>query len=122
MGTTVFGAADIAVVLVDGGDVRTSAFGAGDESLRSLAVGDSVAEAEAATALEEGRTILKGADCGLVAKEVGRRAFHELEAIPVGIVKGKDDAGMYLTGEVFFAAKPSGFSKDASSRTDSVFH
>jgi hypothetical protein len=81
-----------------------------------------VAEAEATTALEEGGSVLKGADRGLTAKEVGRRAFHELEAVPVGVVEGENDTSMYLASEVFFAAKPSGLGEDASSRADSVFH
>jgi hypothetical protein len=122
MGSTVFGTTDIAVIFVDSCDVWTSAFGTGDESFRSLAIGNGVAEAEATTALEEGGAVLEGADRGLAAKEVGRRAFHELEAIPVGVIEREDDASMYFAGKVFFAAEPPRFGKDASSRTNSVFH
>jgi hypothetical protein len=46
-----------------------------------------MAETEAATTLDECGAVLKGADGGLTAKEIGRRASHELKAIPVGVVE-----------------------------------
>jgi hypothetical protein len=54
--------------------------------------------------LKKGGAILKGADCCLAAEEIGRRAFHELEAIPIGIVKGEHYASVYFASEVFLAS------------------
>jgi hypothetical protein len=75
------------MVLVYGCDVGSSALSACDEGFGPLAVGNGVAEAEASAALEESGAVLKGADRGLAAKEIGRRAFHELEAVSIGVVK-----------------------------------
>jgi hypothetical protein len=52
MSSSVFGTPDIAVVLVDGRDVWSTAFGASDEGFGSFAVGDEVTEAETAATLE----------------------------------------------------------------------
>jgi hypothetical protein len=122
MGPTVFGTADVTVVFVNCCDVGASALGAGKEGFGTLTIGNGVTEAEASATLEESGAILKGADCSLATKEVGGRAFHELKAVPIGVIKGEYYAGMYFTGEVFFAAEPSGFGKDSATCTNSVFH
>jgi hypothetical protein len=70
VGPTVFGTADIAVVLVDCGEVRAAALGASEKGFRTLAVGDGVTQAEAATALDEGGARFEGADSGLAAEKV----------------------------------------------------
>jgi hypothetical protein len=72
--------------------------------------------------LKEGRAILEGADCGLAAKEVGRRAFHKLKAVAVGVVEGEDNASMVFAYEVFLTSKPTRFCEDASACADSVLH
>jgi hypothetical protein len=122
VGTSVFGTANIAVVLVNSSDMGSSALGTRKESFGAFAVGNGVTEAEASATLEEGGTILEGADRGLAAEEIGRRAFHELEAIAIGVVEGEYDAGVNFAGQVFFAAEPSWFRKNAMSSTNSVFH
>jgi hypothetical protein len=70
MRSAVFGAVNIAVVLVDGSNVGTTALGACDEGFGTFTVGAGVAEAEAASTLKEGRTVLKGANGGFAAKEI----------------------------------------------------
>jgi hypothetical protein len=72
--------------------------------------------------LEEGGAVLEGADCCLAAKEVGRRAFHKLKAVPVGVVEGKNDTRVDFTGEVFFTAKPSRLGENATTGADPIFH
>jgi hypothetical protein len=81
-----------------------------------------VTEAEAPATLEESGAILKGADSNLATKEVGRRAFHELEAVPIGIVEGENDAGVVFASQVFFTPKPPRLGKDAAACADPVFH
>jgi hypothetical protein len=71
MSPLVFGTADIAMVFVNCGEVRSTAFGASEEGLRSLAVGNGVTQAETAATLDKGGTVFEGADGGLAAKEVG---------------------------------------------------
>jgi hypothetical protein len=87
VGATVFGPTDIAVVFVDGSDVRPSTLGASDECLRSFAVGYGMTQTEAAAALNEGWAALKGPDGGLAAEEVRGRATHEFETVAIWIVK-----------------------------------
>jgi hypothetical protein len=107
MRSTMLGSTDIAVVFVDGGDVGSATFGAGDEGLGALAIGAGVTEAKATAALKEGGSVLKGADRCLAAEEVGGRAFHELKAVPIGIVEREDNAGVYFPSKVFFTPEPS---------------
>jgi hypothetical protein len=121
MRSSVFSAADVAVVFVNGGKVGTTAFGASEEGLGTLAVRDGVAEAKASATLEKSGSVLKSADSGLAAKEIGRRALHQLEAIPVGVVEGEHYTGMVFAREVFFATEPSWFCKDSSPCADMIF-
>jgi hypothetical protein len=118
----VFGASDIAMIFVNGGKVGASALGTSEEDFRPFAIRDRVSEAKAAATLEEGGVVLEGADGGLAAKEIGGRATHELEAIPIGVMEGEDDAGMMFASKVFFASEPSWFGEDAAACTNSIFH
>jgi hypothetical protein len=122
MCASVLGSSDIAMVFVYGSHMRAATLSASEEGLRALAIWDGVTEVEATATLEEGRSILEGADCRLAAKEVGRRAFHKLEAVTVGVVKGENYTCMDFAGEVLLAAEPSGLGEDASAGAHSVFH
>jgi hypothetical protein len=76
MGAAMFGASDIAVVFVDGREVRAAAFGASDEGFRSFAVRDGVSQPEAAAALDESRAVFESPDGGFTTKEVGGGTAH----------------------------------------------
>jgi hypothetical protein len=118
----VLGAADVTVVFMNVGLVGTTAFGTSDKRLGVLAVRAGVAEAEAATTLEEGGAVLEGTDGGLAAKEVGGGAFHQLKALPVWVVEGEDNTGVMLASETVGTAKPARFRKNAASCTYLTFH
>jgi hypothetical protein len=122
MRAAMFGSADIAMIFVDGCEVRAAALGASDEGFRSFAVGDGMSQAEAAAALDEGRAIFKSPDGGLAAKEEGGRTAHEFKAVAVWIIEGENDARVYFTSQVLPASEPSGLREDAAASTDLILH
>jgi hypothetical protein len=122
VGPTVFGSADVAVILVNGGKVRAAALGASDESFRAFAVRDGVSQAEAAATLDEGWASFERPDGGLATKEEGGGPAHELKAIAIWIIEGENDTRVYFTGQVLLASEPSGLREDAAASTDLIFH
>jgi hypothetical protein len=103
VGPTVFSPTDVAVILVNSGEVRSAALGASDEGFRSLAVGDGMSEAEAAAALDESGTVFERLDSGLTTKEVRWGTAHEFKAVPIRVIEGKNNARMDFGSKVFLA-------------------
>jgi hypothetical protein len=122
VGTAMSGATDVAMVFMNGGEVGSAAFGAGNEGFGPLAIRDRVSEAEAASTLDEGGAVLKGADRGLAAKEIRGRTAHEFEPVAVRVIERKDYAGVDFASKVFLAAEPTRFGENATTCTYLIFH